>query len=96
MALVLLSAIGCAEHPGAPGAAIEGAGPSAAVASSEPAGDGLETIEIDPETSTVLRCVDGDGTVLEDSSCPCAPEIADAYSAAARAELVPTTVIGVY
>ncbi len=56
--------------------------------------DGLERFE--SEDGIVARCIDGDGTVLEGSSCPCDPAIADGYSAAVRFEAIPANIVGTY
>ena len=56
-------------------------------------GDGLEQVIGDGES--VLECIDGDGTVIPGSNCPCHPAIVDAVSAAIGIEVVPAIVVGV-
>jgi hypothetical protein len=56
-------------------------------------GDGFEQVEGDGVT--VLHCVDGDGTIIPGSSCPCHPAIADGYTVAIGIEIVHGQVVGV-
>lgn len=55
-------------------------------------GDGLERLE--RSGVAIDRCIDGDGTVIEGSACPCAPAITDAFSAAVRFDAIPADVVG--
>lgn len=56
-------------------------------------GDGLE--QVIGDGVGVLHCIDGDGTIIEGSDCPCYPEIADAYSTTIAFELLEVPVLGV-
>ena len=56
-------------------------------------GDGLEAVEGDGVS--ILRCVDGDGTAISGSDCPCHPNMADGYSVALQLTGVPAEVLGV-
>jgi hypothetical protein len=55
-------------------------------------GDGLERIEGDG--GRVVRCVDGDGTVIEGGDCACDPRIADGYSVSFTGSMVTATIVG--
>jgi hypothetical protein len=55
-------------------------------------GDGLELVVGDG--TGVLHCVDGDGTIIEGSDCPCYPEIADAFSSTLSFEVLQVPVLG--
>jgi hypothetical protein len=56
-------------------------------------GDGFERVEGDGVT--ILRCLDGDGQVIDGSDCPCHPSIADAYSMGLRFEFISGRIVGV-
>ncbi|HUS66364.1 MAG TPA: hypothetical protein VMZ28_17550 [Kofleriaceae bacterium] len=55
-------------------------------------GDGLEQVVGDG--TGILQCVDGDGTIIEGSDCPCYPEIADAFSSTVSFEVLQVPVLG--
>ncbi len=57
-------------------------------------GDGPERIEGDGQY--VIRCVDGDGTIIEGRECPCDPRMADRYSMSLRTVGVPASILGIY
>jgi len=57
-------------------------------------GDGLEQVVI--SNRRVQRCIDGDGTVIDGYTCPCAPGIADGYSFAASFEGVSAKLVGTH
>jgi len=56
-------------------------------------GDGLETVVGDG--TSVLECIDGDGTIIIGRECPCDARIADAYSVAFSTEAIAATIVGV-
>jgi hypothetical protein len=56
-------------------------------------GDGVEQIVGDG--TTIMQCIDGDGTVIPGRNCPCDPRIADGYSGALQFTLVPATIVGI-
>ena len=55
-------------------------------------GDGKEQVVGDG--TTILKCIDGDGTEIEGSDCPCDPRITDGYSVAFAGHGVSATIIG--
>lgn len=56
-------------------------------------GDGLELVEGDGQG--ILRCFDGDGTIIDGPTCVCHPDIADAYSVAFSVRFVIATIVAV-
>jgi len=56
-------------------------------------GDGFESVVGDG--TSVLQCIDGDGTIIEGRDCACDARIADAYSLAFTIQGIKATVIGV-
>jgi hypothetical protein len=56
-------------------------------------GDGLE--QVFGDGSTIARCTDGDGTVIEGSDCACDPRIADGFSMALRGSAITAHIVGV-
>jgi hypothetical protein len=54
-------------------------------------GDGLERIE--GIGTPLLRCIDGDGTVIEGTHCACDARLADGYSAAFAASAITATIL---
>jgi len=55
-------------------------------------GDGLEQLVL--SGSAIIGCIDGDGTLIEDVSCACRPEIRDGFSAAVHVDAVPARITG--
>lgn len=55
-------------------------------------GDGLEVVEGDGVG--ILRCIDGDGTIINGSDCPCDPRIVDGYSMALKFTGVSAKILG--
>jgi hypothetical protein len=57
-------------------------------------GDGLEQLVGDG--TYVVSCIDGDGTVIDGSTCSCDPRMADRYSMSITVDGVPATILGIY
>jgi len=55
--------------------------------------DGLEQLVY--EGQSLVRCIDGDGTVIDGGDCVCDPGIADGYSVALRTYGVTASIVGV-
>jgi hypothetical protein len=56
-------------------------------------GDGREHVE--GNGTSIERCMDGDGTILEDPACACDPRIVDGFSVAFWGRAVAAHIVGV-
>ncbi|MBI5479464.1 MAG: hypothetical protein HY906_11435 [Deltaproteobacteria bacterium] len=55
-------------------------------------GDGLE--QVIGDGTSILKCIDGDGTEILGRDCPCEPRMADGYSVAFEGSAVRATIVG--